>query len=791
MQNRLAPRARALTARLQQPRLEYVRAAAAVALATLVRLPFEGLLQGRAPYGLYYPMVMLVALSSGIGATVFAAALSLVAALYFFIPPAFSFELGEPGSLASTAIYAVTTIALVWLSRRSTAIRTSTEQSMLSARRLAAIVESSDDAIIGKDLDGVVQSWNAGAQRMYGYAAAEIIGRPITLLIPPDRQDEEQRILATLRRGEPVDHLETVRVAKDGTQIEVSVTSSPIHDTTGKVIGASKIARDITERRRAERALAQQREWCQVTLASIGDAVITTDCNGKVTFMNPVAERLTGWDAADAEGRGLGEVFRIIDESTREPIENPCHKVLSSGTAIGLAEHTVLIARDGSERPIDENAAPIRTGDGPVAGVVLVFHDVSDRRKGEREREELLESERTARGDAERANRLKDDFVATLSHELRTPLSAILGWTQMLRHEASDPGTLSRATEVIERNTRLLAQLISDLLDVSSIASGKMRINLQSVQLAALIEHAIETVKPVGDAKQVAIDLIGDAMVEPIDCDPARVQQIVWNLLSNAVKFSPKGSRVLVALAHDERVARITVSDRGSGISADFLPHLFDRFRQADASTTRRHGGLGLGLTIVKQLVEMHRGTVTARSDGEGKGATFVVTLPLDAGREELAPAERASEMPVQHDERARLRGLKVIVVEDEADARELVERLLSEAGCLVVAVESASAALAALGRERPDLLVSDIGLPDEDGYSLIQRIRGLETGQAGALPAIALTAFARGVDRTRALRAGFQAHLAKPVDPVELLAVVGSFAGIVARRPPVQDPVS
>jgi len=771
------------------PRMQYLRAAAAVALATLVRLPFEDALQGRAPYGLYYPMVMLVALTSGIGPTLFAALLALGAASYFVIPPAFSFEVGEPGYLASTGIYAITTVALVWLSRRSATVREATEQSLISARRMAALVESSDDAIIGKDLDGIVQSWNGGAQRMYGYTAEEIIGRPITLLIPPDRQDEEQRILATLRRGEPVVHLETVRLAKDGRLIEVSISSSPIHDASGKVIGASKIARDVTERRRIERDLAQQREWFQVTLASIGDAVITTDRSGTVTFMNPVAERLTGWTAAEAEGRDLGDVFRIIDESTHEPIDNCCHKVLRSGKPIGLAEHTVLIARDGSERPIDENAAPIRTGEGPVAGVVLVFHDVSERRKAEREREDLLESERSARGDAERANRLKDDFVATLSHELRTPLAAILGWTQMLRHDAAEPGALSRGIDVIERNTRLQAQLISDLLDVSSIASGKMRIDLTLVNLPALVEHAIETVKPVADAKNIAIDLVGDAMIEPIPGDPARLQQVVCNLLSNALKFSPKGSRVLVALAHNDEFARITVSDRGAGISADFLPHLFDRFRQADASTTRRHGGLGLGLAIVKQLVEMHRGTVSARSEGTGKGSTFVVTLPLDTGRE---PSDRPSrQAAAQEDAPARLHGLKVIVVEDEPDARELVERLLSEAGCQVVAVESAGAALAALACERPDLLVSDIGLPDEDGYSLIQRIRRLEIEQSGALPAIALTAFARSADRTRALRAGFQAHLVKPVDPAELLAVVGSFAGIVPRRPETDKPVS
>jgi CheY-like chemotaxis protein len=333
---------------------------------------------------------------------------------------------------------------------------------------------------------------------------------------------------------------------------------------------------------------------------------------------------------------------------------------------------------------------------------------------------------------------------------------------------------------VIERNTRLQAQLLSDLLDVSRIVSGKMRLDLQLVDLVSAVVQATETVKPSADAKSIRIETELDGDIEPIVGDAVRLQQIAWNLLSNAVKFSPTGSTVRLVVDRKESHARITVSDSGAGIPAEFLPQLFDRFRQADTSMARRFGGLGLGLTIVKQLVELHGGNVSAHSEGEGRGAMFVVKLPLDVaqnGLERARPGGGISDL-----DNAQLRGLRILVVEDEPDGRELAERLLTEHGCVVVAVDSAQAALEAIAAEQPDILISDIGLPGEDGYSLIQRIRQLNRADGGALPAIALTAFARSEDRTRALLAGFQAHVAKPVDTAELLATVASLANMLKR---------
>jgi PAS domain S-box-containing protein len=659
---------------------------------------------------------------------------------------------------------------------------------------LAAIVESSDDAIISKDLNGIIESANPAAERMFGYAQSELVGRPVRLLIPPERQGEEDDILARIRRGERVDHFETVRVTKDGRLLDVSLTISPVRDASGALIGVSKVARDITERRRAAAALAGQQEWFRVTLASIGDAVIACDQHGRVQFLNGTAERLTGWQTTAAGGKPLDEVFRILNEETRERVESPVTRVLAEGQIVGLANHTVLVAADGTERAIDDSGAPIRDANGRILGVVVVFRDVTDARLAARERERvlaerdrLLEAERNARTEAERANKVKDDFVAMVSHELRTPLNAILGWTDMMRRTPADEEIVARGLDVVARNTRLQAQLISDLLDISRIVSGKLRLDMQQTDLATVVNDAIESVQPSAEAKGIELRTAFDPGIGAVAADPARVEQVVWNLLTNAIRFTPRGGRVEVALQAAEGGIDLVVADTGSGITPEFLPHVFDRFQQADAPMTRRVGGLGLGLSIVKHLVELHGGRVEVRSEGEGKGSTFVVRLP--AGLERLPVPDSPPPPAIDRSEPAEavsLEGFRVLIVEDEPDARDFLARLLAAHGAEVLTATSAIEALGIFRSADVDMIVSDIGLPEMDGYQLMQRIRELETPEGGAVPALALTAFARTEDRTRALRAGFQAHLAKPVDPPELVATVASFAELVTsqRRP-------
>jgi PAS domain S-box-containing protein len=406
--------------------------------------------------------------------------------------------------------------------------------------------------------------------------------------------------------------------------------------------------------------------------------------------------------------------------------------------------------------------------------------------KAAEERKTLLDSERAARSAAERLSDLKDEFLATLSHELRTPLNSILGWTQVLRTVPGKEADVLKGLEVIERNARMQTKLIDDLLDMSRISSGKLRLDIQPLHPATFVEAAVETVRPGAAAKGIRLDVLLDPSAGPISGDPARLQQVVWNLLSNAIKFTPKNGKVQVLLQRVSSHVEITVADTGAGIRPELIPQLFERFRQGDASTTRQHGGLGLGLSIVKQLVELHGGSVRVSSAGDGQGTTAIVQLPLTVVRADIdgdhrehpgTPGPLAPRVLAQE-----LAGLKVLVVDDHADARELICRVLEDSAATVTAAASAVEAVALVESARPDVLVSDIGMPDIDGYELLRRVRALGPQRGGHVAAIALTAFARSEDRTRALRAGFQVHVSKPVDAAELIATVASVAGRLDR---------
>jgi len=404
---------------------------------------------------------------------------------------------------------------------------------------------------------------------------------------------------------------------------------------------------------------------------------------------------------------------------------------------------------------------------------VIEIRDVTAQKRIEREREDLLDRERAERGEAERASRMKDEFLATVSHELRTPLNAILGWVHLLQRPGVTPEEIAKGLGVIERNTRLQAQLVSDLLDVSRIVSGKMLLDLAPVDLSDAVETAFDALRGAADAKGVDLRKALAPEGALVLGDRGRLPQIVWNLVSNAIKFTPRGGRVDVDLAcAGDRVA-LSVSDTGMGISPEFLPHVFDRFRQADASTTRQAAGLGLGLSVVRRLVELHQGVVRAESEGTGKGARFVVELPVVHAASAVAHLRAGAPSRAARRGPASLSGAKVLVVDDEPDACELLARVLEESGASVVAAPSAARALELIDAEHPDLLVSDVGMPGMDGYALIRRIRAEGAPPVNEMPAIALTAFVRCEDRARALEAGFQAHLAKPIEPLEVVETV------------------
>jgi PAS domain S-box-containing protein len=418
---------------------------------------------------------------------------------------------------------------------------------------------------------------------------------------------------------------------------------------------------------------------------------------------------------------------------------------------------------------------------------LVLGNDITDRKRTEAEREQMLNQEQKAREEAQAANRAKDEFLATVSHELRAPLNAMLGWAQILRSTKVDDNTLAHAIQIIERSARTQSRLIEDLLDTARIVSGKLRLDIQPVDLTSLIENAVEVLQPAAEAKKIDIQLTLDFGREIITGDPDRLQQIVWNLLSNAIKFTPNGGQVEVRLERADPHVRITVSDTGKGISPEYLPFIFDRFHQADSSSTRRHTGLGLGLSLVRHLVELHGGTVYAKSPGEGQGASFIINLPLRA----VLPQHAEGEPPVFGGVGVlgapSLEGVWALVVDDETDARELVATLLHQCGARVTSVASAQEALAVLAADehgrRPDVIVSDVSMPDVDGYELIRRVRELAPEVGGRIPAVALTAYGRSIDRIRALSAGFQMHMPKPVEPAELATVVASLTGLASKR--------
>jgi signal transduction histidine kinase len=493
--------------------------------------------------------------------------------------------------------------------------------------------------------------------------------------------------------------------------------------------------------------------------------------DGKIMLVNATLLGLLEREAEELSGRHIESILSIGGRVFYQTHFFPLLKMH------GKAEEIYFSLRSASGGDVPVLASAVRLErDGTMVNE-CVFIPIRQRSRYE---DEIL----LAKKAAEAANLAKDEFLAVVSHELRTPLNAILGWARMLGEGKLDQAMTARALEIIERNAKSQSQLIEDLLDFSRIISGKLRLDVGRVELASVIEAALDVVRPAADARAIRLQAILDPKAGPVSGDASRLQQVVWNLLSNAIKFTPKGGRVQVRLERVNSHVEMTVSDSGQGIDAEFLPQVFERFRQADTSTTRRHGGLGLGLAITRHLVELHGGTITAESRGEGQGATFTVRLPLMvlSGLDQFSTAETeqsvlAAEDSLRLKDLPRLDGLHVLVVDDERDARELLTMVLTQSGAEVTAVATVADALEKLQRSKPDLLVSDIEMPDEDGYALISKVRSLEKTGGGRLPAIALTAHARFSDRMRALSAGYQMHVPKPVEPAELLIVIANLS--------------
>jgi PAS domain S-box-containing protein len=871
---------------------------------------------------------------------------------------------------------------------------------LAAALRLAAIVESSDDAIVSKSLEGIIMSWNRGAERIFGYRADEIIGKSITTIIPPDRLSEETHVMSRIRAGQPVEHYETLRLRSDGVLVPISLTVSPIRDADGRVIGASKIARDISDRRRAEAALEAaeaRRKDLQERLIALVAASGTLFLSPRVDNVTPAilavakplipadgyavwrydATRAAWWIAAS---EGISERFQqsIVDSYGGEavspvPFTEPlvaesvatipmlaeraaAHRaegiesmlavpLMIGGTGSGtlvfyyftrhlfsevevqtaralsnLASAAIATAelyddqrrmREDAERAnrqaaflsevsaalvssldyeatlrtlanlavppfadfcaVDivneggvshrlamahvnparlevarsfqerypEDPAPgsighvVRTGTpimvthltddmltaaardkehlgalrelavvsyitvpltahGRTFGALTFAYAESGRHYGEADfrfakdvgyRAALAVENARAYRQATAANRAKDEFLATLSHELRTPLNAVLGWARMLRAGTLSASKLPRAFDVIERNAAAQLDLVEDLLDMSRIITGKFRLDVVPIDLAAVIEAAVEAIQPAATAKGIAVTVDVEESYCTVLGDSARLQQVVWNLLSNAIKFTPRGGRVRIALKQTEgSQVEVEVSDSGEGIEPDVLPFVFDRFRQGETGTTRTHMGLGLGLAIVRHIVELHGGRVDAVSAGKGLGATFRFILPASAVEPRAIAAADAEEYRAPRRLPGRmLTGLHALVVDDDRDARDLLCEVLRSRGMEVTTAASAAEGLAALDHNVPDIILSDIAMPNLDGLEMMRRVRERSAARGGDVPAVALTAYARPEDSERSRASGFQVHLSKPVDADRLISTVVALAGRVS----------
>ena len=558
---------------------------------------------------------------------------------------------------------------------------------------------------------------------------------------------------------------------------------TPLYGIGGEFTGYIGSCTDITELKEVEEELRINRD--RLDLAIKASELGTFYCDlplDRIIWNNKCKEHF--WLPPEAEVN-FALFYSIIHPDDREQTQQAIDACVFERKGYDIEYRTVAL--DGRTRWVraigncfyDESNNPIR-----FDGITI---DVTDRKKAESEQEALLKSERKARSLAERASRLKDEFLLTLSHELRTPLNAILGWSQLLRKGKMDVAKMARGLDIIERNVRAQAHLIDDLLDMSRIISGKLRLNVQRVNIGAVIESALETVRLSAEVKDIRLQKVLDPQAGIVSGDPERLQQIVWNLLSNAIKFNPKGGRVQVVLERVNSHIEISVIDTGQGIKPEFLPYVFDRFRQADASTTRNEGGLGLGLAIVKQLTELHGGSVRVKSAGEGKGAAFIIALPLVVVHPEAVEPEdfdKDGTMSASGDyQEPTLDGVKVLVVDDEPDARELIQRVLEGCNAEVITASSVQEALEALSRFKPHVLISDIGMPQEDGYQLIRKVRERQPDQGGMIPAVALTAYARAEDRKRVLLSGYQMHIAKPIEADELVAVVTSLTSLMPKR--------
>jgi len=663
------------------------------------------------------------------------------------------------------------------------------------------MLDASVDGILAFDRGCRYTAWNQAMERISGRAAEVVLGKNAFDIFPFLRETGEDKCFFAALGGEStVSENRPYTIPETGREGFFRGHYSPLRDQQNKIVGGIAIIRDITEHKRSEDAARDAYQRMIFHLENSPLAVIEWDTSFRVSRWSESAERLFGWKAEEVIGKHVGGWHFVFDEDV-DAVEQVTNRQRVGEELQGIQRNRNY-RKDGAVLYCEWYNSVLLDDTGNLVSVLSLVLDVTARKLAEEERTALLVRERDARRQAEESDRLKDEFLATLSHELRTPLTSILGWATLIRQGEFEEANFDRAIETIERNARSQARLIDDLLDVSRIITGNLRLQIRPIDLVSVVEAAKDGLRPTAEAKRITLH----TELEPESClvkgDPNRLRQVIWNLVLNAIKFTPRGGNVTVSLECAEPYVRLKVSDTGEGIPPEFLPYVFDRFRQAEGSVTRKQGGLGLGLAVVRHLVELHGGNVMAESRGTGQGSTFTVDLPLAEERRDPARSEqrrqeierRCSARPGGHSD---ILGVQVLVVEDDEDSRWLLAMMLQRHGAEVTSVSSSSEALRAFVRagggpgspagqpgsgsgsgRPPEVIISDIGMPEEDGYELMRKVRVLPPEQGGLVPAIALTGYATRKDRERALAAGYQLHLGKPVEPEDLVAAIASLVG-------------
>jgi hypothetical protein len=642
---------------------------------------------------------------------------------------------------------------------------------------LNRIIDASVDGMFAFDRDCKFIAWNRAMERISGLSRDEVIGKRAVDVFPFLRQgDNDSCFSAALAGKESVSEDHPYGPSETGV---FESRYSPLLDEHAQIAGGIAVITDITTRKRAEEATNAAFRRLEFHVESSPLAVVEWDSDFRVSRWSVSAERLFGWKAEEVLGKHVNE-WRFVFTDDVDAVALVTNRQREGVEVQGVLRNRNY-TREGSILFCEWYNSVLRDERGKLISVLSLVLDVTARQSAEEERAASLVRERDARRHAEEADRLKDEFLATLSHELRTPLTSILGWASMIRNGEVEGSNASRAIETIERNARSQARLIDDLLDVSRIITGNLRLDLHPLDLAPIVDAALDALRPTADVKGMKLQtrfVPGQCLVKG---DPNRLRQVIWNLLSNAIKFTPRGGSVDIDLICVESTARLSVSDTGDGISPEFLPYVFDRFRQAEGSISRKQGGLGLGLAVARHLVELHGGTIRAASEGIGKGSVFTVDLPLAQERRDPARAEERRREVERRSGRSgvvRLDGVHVLLVEDDDDSRKLLGTMLKRHGARVTSTKSAAEALNVFQAELPDVMISDIGMPDQDGYELIRKLRALPRERGGRTPAIALTGYASRKDRERALSSGYQQHMAKPIEQADMIKAIAALIG-------------